>query len=105
MRQANKFLSGQVGTHSFSTNCALPCKWSKAKQARLKMRVLAYIILHMIRYFYVWDEEVKQSVEYPIKRLIKEGGRISYLTRQWHVNVAAAFPLAHDYWSLLAWGP
>jgi hypothetical protein len=34
------------------------CQRFEANQARLKMGVLAYNLLHMIRQFYVWGEEV-----------------------------------------------
>ena len=40
-----------------------------------------------------------------IKRLIKAGARVSYHTRRWYVHVASAFPLAHHYRAVLAWGP
>ena len=37
--------------------------------------------------------------------LFKMGARVSYHARQWYVHVASAFPLAHHYRSVLAWGP
>jgi len=37
------------------------------------MGILAYNLLHMIRQFYVWGEEVKRSMDWLIKRLIKVG--------------------------------
>jgi len=80
------------------------CQRFEANQARLKMGLLAYNLLHMIRQFYVWGEEVKRSVEWLIKRLIKVGARISYHARRWYVHVASAFPLAHHYRAVLAWG-
>jgi hypothetical protein len=46
------------------------------------MGVLAYNLLHMIRQFYVWGEEVKRSMEWLIKRLIKVGARVSYHARR-----------------------
>jgi hypothetical protein len=49
------------------------CQRFEANQARLQMGVLAYNLLHMIRQFYVWGEEVKRSMEWLIKRLIKVG--------------------------------
>jgi len=55
------------------------------------MGVLAYNLLHMIRQFYVWGKEVKRSMEWLIKRLIKVGARISYHARRWYVHVASAF--------------
>jgi hypothetical protein len=51
------------------------CQRFEANQARLKMGILAYNLLHMIRQFYVWGEKVKRSVEWLIKRLIKVGAR------------------------------
>ena len=80
------------------------CQRFEANQARLQMGVLAYNLLHMIRQFYVWGEEVKRSMDWLIKRLIKVGARISYHARRWYVHVASAFPLAHHYRALLAWG-
>jgi hypothetical protein len=67
------------------------CQRFEAKQPRLKMGVLAYNLLHMIRQFYVWGEEVKRSIDWLIKRLIKVGARISYHARRWYVHVASAF--------------
>jgi len=81
------------------------CQRFEANHARLKMGVLAYNLLHMIRQFYVWGEEVKRSIDWLIKRLIKVGARVSYHARRWYVHVASAFPLAHHYRAVLAWGP
>jgi hypothetical protein len=81
------------------------CQRFEANQARLQMGVLAYNLLHMIRQFYVWGEEVKRSMEWLIKRLIKVGARVSYHARRWYVHVASTFPLAHHYRAVLAWGP
>jgi hypothetical protein len=81
------------------------CQRFEANQARLKMGVLAYNLLHMIRQFYVWGEEVKRSMDWLIKRLIKVGARVSYHARRWYVHVASAFPLAHHYRAVLAWAP
>jgi hypothetical protein len=47
----------------------------EGNQARLKMGVLAYNLLHMMRQFYVWGEEVKRSMDWLIKRLIRVGAR------------------------------
>jgi len=58
----------------------------------------------MIRQFYVRGEEVKRSMNWLIKRLIKVGTRVYYYARRWHVHVASAFPLAHHYRAALAWG-
>ncbi len=59
---------------------------------------------NMLRQFYVWGEEVKRSIEWLIKRLIKVGARVSYHARRWHVHVASAFPLAHHWRAVLSWG-
>jgi len=80
------------------------CQRFEANQARLKMGVLAYNLLHMIRQFYVWGEEVRRSIDWLIKRLIKVGARVSYHARRWYVHVASAFPLAHHYRAVLARG-
>lgn len=79
------------------------CQRFEANQARLKMGVLAYNLLQMIRQFYVWGEKVKRSVEWLIKRLIKVGARVSYHARRWYIHVASAFPLSHHYRAVLAW--
>ncbi len=54
---------------------------------------------------YVWGEEVKGSMDWLIKRLIKVGARNSYHARRCYVQVASAFPLSHHYRAVLAWGP
>jgi hypothetical protein len=71
----------------------------------MKMGILAYNLLHMIRQFYVWAEEVRRSMDWLIKRLIKVGVRVFYHARRWYVHVASAFPLSHHYRAVLAWGP
>jgi hypothetical protein len=58
----------------------------------------------MIRQFYVWGEAVKRSMNWLIKRLIKTGAGVSYHVRRWYVQVATAFPPAHHYRAVLAWG-
>ena len=50
-----------------------------------------------MREFYLKGEEVKRSIEWLIKRLIKVGARVSYHASKWLVHVASAFPLAHHY--------
>ena len=47
------------------------------------MGVLAYNLLHMIRQFYVWGEEVRRFMDWLIKGLIKLGDRVSYHARWW----------------------
>jgi len=59
----------------------------------------------MIRQLYVWGEEVKRSLDWLIKRLVKVEARVSYHARRWYVHIASAFPLAHRYRAVLAWGP
>jgi hypothetical protein len=81
------------------------CQGFGANQARLKMGVLAYNLLHMIRQFYVWNKEVKRSMDWLIKRLIKVRARVSHHARRWYVHIASAFPLAHHYRAVLAWRP
>ena len=70
------------------------CRRFAANGARLLMGVLAYNLLHMLRQFYLMGEEVKRSMEWLIKRLIKMGARVAYHGRRWQVHVASAFPLA-----------
>ena len=43
----------------------------------LKMQVLAYKLCEIIRRLYIWDEKVKRSMDWLIKRLIKVGARVS----------------------------
>ena len=78
------------------------CPRFEANQARLKMGVLAYNFLHMVRHFYVWGEEVKRSMEWLIKPLIKVGARVSYHARRWYMHIASAFPLSHHCRTVLA---
>ena len=73
------------------------CHRFSANQARLLMGALAYNLLHLMREFYLKGEEVKRSIEWLIKRLIKVGARVSYHARRWLVHVASGFPLAHHY--------
>jgi hypothetical protein len=40
----------------------------------------------------------------PHDLLFEIGARVSYHARIWYVHVASAFPLAHHYRSVLAWG-
>ena len=53
------------------------CHRFKANQARLKMGILAYNLLHLLREFYLGDEEVKRSIEWLIRMIIKAASRIS----------------------------
>jgi hypothetical protein len=69
----------------------------------MRIGFLFYNLLHMIRQFYLWGEEVQRSIDWLIKRLTKVGARIAYHARRWYVHVASAFPLAHHYRAVLAW--
>ena len=73
------------------------CHRFAANQARLLMGVIAYNLLHMFRSFYLTGEEVRRSMEWIIKRLIKVGAKVAYHGRRWQVHVASAFPLARHY--------
>ncbi len=80
------------------------CHKFEANQARLKMGALAYNLLHMIREFHLHGEDVKRSMEWLIRRIIKAASRISYSGRRWWVHVASSFPLAHHYQAVLGAG-
>jgi len=80
------------------------CHKFEANQARLKMGPLAYNPLHLLREFYMKDEEVKRSIEWLIRRLVKIASRISYHGRYWRVHVASAFPLRRHYRVVLGHG-
>ena len=73
------------------------CHRFEANQARLLMGVIAYNLLHMLRSFYVIGEEVRRSIEWIIKRLVKVGAKVVYHSRRWHVHAASAFPLVRHY--------
>ncbi len=75
-----------------------------ANHARLKMGVLAYNLLHMIRIFYLYGEEVRRSIEWPIRRLIKVGAKIAYHGRRWNGHITSVIPLAHHYRAVLGYG-
>jgi hypothetical protein len=47
------------------------CHKFEANQARLKMGLLAYNLLQILREFYMKDEVVKRSIEWLIRRLVK----------------------------------
>jgi len=73
------------------------CHRFEANQARLLMGVIAYNLLHIFRSFYLKGEEVRRSMEWIIKRLIKVGAKVAYHGRRWQVHVASAFPLVRHY--------
>ncbi|MEJ2673416.1 MAG: hypothetical protein P8168_14725 [Deltaproteobacteria bacterium] len=45
------------------------------------------------------------ALDWQSKRLIEVEARVSYHARQGYVHVASAFPLAHHYRAVPAWGP
>ncbi|MGO9566320.1 MAG: transposase [Desulfomonilaceae bacterium] len=73
------------------------CRRFAADQARLLTGVLAYDLLHMLRQFYLVGEEVKRSMEWLIKRLIKVGAKVTHHGRNWYVCTATASPLTKHY--------
>jgi hypothetical protein len=77
------------------------CRRFAANRARLLMGVLAYNLLHMLRQFHLVGEEVKRSMEWLIKRLIKVGAKVAHHGRRWYVHVASAFPLTPLYRAVL----
>lgn len=99
-----KVYNGRGDVENRIKECKNTLRWDKtsccrfaANQARLLMGFLAYNLPHMLRQFYLVGEEVKRSMEWLIKRLIKVGGKVAYHGRRWQVHVASAFPLAHHY--------
>ena len=80
------------------------CHKFEANQARLKMGLLAYNLLHLLREFYMEGEEVKRSIEWIIRRMVKVASRVSYHSRYWWVHVASAFPLCHHYQAVFGIG-
>ena len=83
-------------------------KWKQIVSARPEMMIdmgmLAYNLLRLLREFHLEGEEVKRSVEWLIRRLIKVASRISYHSRYWWVHVASAFPLRHHYQAVFGYG-
>ena len=73
------------------------CRRFEANEARLKMGVIAYNLLHLLRTVHVRGEGVRRSIEWLIRRLIKVGATVSYHARRWHVHVSSAFPLDHHF--------
>ena len=94
---------GYVGTGSKKNTLRwdrTSCRRFAANQARLLMGVLAYNLLHMLRQFYLHGEEVKRSMEWLIRRLIKVGAKVAYHGRRWHVHVASGFPQSRSHGKL-----
>ena len=77
------------------------CHRFESNEARLKMGLLAYNLLHLLRKFYIRGEGVRRSIEWLIRRLIKVGTWFSYLARRWQVQVLSAFPLRHHYLAVI----
>ena len=77
------------------------CHRFESNEARLKMGLLAYNLLHLLRKFYIRGEGVRRSVEWLIRRLIKVGAKFSYHARRWQVQVSSAFPLRHHYLAVI----
>ncbi len=73
----------------------------ESNEARLKMGLLAYNLLHLLRKFYIRGEGVRRCVEWLIRRLIKVGAKFSYHARRWQVQVSSAFPLRHHYLAVI----
>ncbi len=67
----------------------------------MKMGILAYSLLQILLEFYMKSEEVKRSIEWIIRRMVKVASRISYHSRYWWVPVASVFPLSHHYQAVL----
>jgi hypothetical protein len=70
------------------------CHRFEANQAWLKMGALAYNLMHMIRESHLKGEDVKRSIEWIIRRIIKAASRIAYHGRCWWAHVVLSFPLA-----------
>jgi hypothetical protein len=64
------------------------------------MGVLADTLLHLLRQFCLCGQEVKWSIEWLIKRLIKVGAKVADHGWRWYVRVASAFPLARYHISM-----
>lgn len=73
------------------------CQKFAANEARLKLGVIAYNLLHILRKFYIRGEGVRRSMEWIIRRLIKVASTVAYHARYWHVHMSSAFPLKKHY--------
>ncbi len=80
------------------------CHKFEANQARLKMGLLTCNLLHLLREFYMEGEEVKRSIEWMIRRVVKAASRISYHSRYRWVHVASVFPLHQHYQAVFGHG-
>ena len=59
---------------------------------------------HTLREFYLEGEEVKRSIEWLIRRIVKVASRVSHHGRYWWVYVASAFPFRHHFQAVLGHG-
>lgn len=80
------------------------CRRFGANRASLKMGAVAYNLLHMVREFHLKGEDVKRSIEWLIRRIIKAASRISYHGRRWWVHGASSFLLTRHYRAMLGAG-
>ena len=62
---------------------------------------MCQIRTNVLRQIYLVGEEVKRSMEWLIKRLIKVGAKVAYHGRRWYVHVTSAFPLVGHYRAVL----
>ena len=56
------------------------------------MGAVACNLLHMIRESNLQGEDVKRSIEWFIRRIIKAASRVSYRDCRWWVHVTSTFP-------------
>ena len=77
------------------------CHRFESNEARLKMGILAYNLLHLLQKLYFRGEGGRRSVEWMIRRMIKVGVKFSYHARRWQVQVSSAFPLRHHYLAVI----
>ena len=81
------------------------CHKFDANQARLKMGLLAYYLLHLRREFYLVGEEVQRSVEWIIRRVVKVASRRllprPLLVDLRGISLSASPPLPGCVWSWL----
>jgi len=61
-------------------------------------------LLHMIREFHLKREDVKRSIEWIKRRIIKAASRNSHHGQRWRVHVASSSPLAYQYQKVLGTG-
>ena len=77
------------------------CHLFESNEARLKMELLAYNLLHLLRKFYIRGEGVRSCVDWLIRCLIKVGAKFSNHARRWQVQVSSSFPLRHHYLAVI----